>query len=301
MRVVSLLPAATELLGAIGAADLLVGRSHECDYPPEIHSVPALTAQFIDAAAGSAAIDQAVQERLGSGDDLYALDAERLRALHPDLILTQDLCAVCSINLRSVERLATSMRPRPEILSLNPSSLEDVFDDLLRVGRAVDRLADAESALVRLRAQYYDARDHVNAYEPGPVAAVLEWIDPLFIGGHWTPQLVESAGARHPLNAAGAPSRVVTPEALAESAPEAVIIAPCGANLAWTRRELAALGSQAWWRALPAVQRGRVAIVDGSQMFNRPGPRLVDAFRWLVGWLHGIDHLVPDRFPWEPW
>ena len=196
------------------------------------------------------------------------------------------------------------MDPQPRVLSLNPTSLEDVFDDLLRLGQAVGCSAWAEAAVVALRDRYYSARDHVNAYVPGPAVAFLECLYPIFAGGRWTAPLITSAGARHPLNEAGAPSRVVTPDELAAAAPEALIIAPCGAQRGggfdWTRRELHLVEQQPWWNELPAVQSGRVALVDGRQMFNRPGPRLVDAFCWLVGWLHGVDHLIPGNFPWQP-
>ncbi len=299
MRVISLLPAATEMLSAIGAIDLLVARSHECDYPPNVHSLPALTAQRIDSSADSATIDKAVREHLASGDGLYRLDETQLTTLRPDLIITQDLCEVCSIDLLSVQRVAAAMRPQPTVLSLNPTSLEEIFDDLLRVGRAVDRIDAAQAAVVALRECYFNAREHVNAYAPGPTVAFLEWLDPIFVGGHWTPQLIEHAGAQHPLNSPGSPSRVVSPDELVASAPEALIIAPCGADLAWTRRELDTIRTHHWWNELPAVQTGRVALVDGGQMFNRPGPRLVEAFRWFVGWLHGIDHLISDDFPWR--
>lgn len=300
MRVVSLLPAATEMLDALGAGDLLVGRSHECDHPPQVLALPALTAQRIDSATGSAAIDAAVRRHLASGEGLYLLDGARLAALKPDLILTQDLCEVCSIDLRSVERLAASLDPRPRVLTFNPTCLEDVFDDLLRLGEAIGRSAAAEQAVVALRERYYSARDHVNAYEAGPVVAFLEWLDPLFVGGHWTPQLIEAAGGRHPLNAPGRPSRVITPDELAACDPDHLIIAPCGAGLEWTRRELEPLRRAEWWRRLRAVREKRVALVDGNRMFNRPGPRLVDAFCWLVGYLHGIADLTPDDFPWRP-
>lgn len=300
MRVISLLPAATEMLSAIGALDVLVARSHECDYPPEVQTLPALTSQRIDSSSDSATIDRAVRDHLDSGEGLYLLDEAKLRDLQPDLIITQDLCNVCSIDRRTVEHVAAAMTPQPRVLSLNPSSLEDVFDDLLRVGDAIGRTAPAEAAIVALRERYYAAKDHVNAYVPGPAVAFLEWLDPIFVGGHWTPQLITNAGARHPLNNAGAPSRVVTPEELRAAAPDVLVIAPCGENLDWTRRELATVRRQPWWNQLPAVQHGRVALVDGSQMFNRPGPRLVDAFCWLVGWLHGINKLVPADFPWQP-
>lgn len=299
MRIVSLLPAATEMLGAIGSLDLLVGRSHECDHPPGVARVAALTAQRIDSSGASAAIDAAVRQHLASGAGLYVLDEARLAALRPDVILTQDLCAVCSIDRRRVERLADSLRPRPEILAFNPTSLEGVFDDMLRLGEAIGRSGDAERAVVALRERYFAARDCVNAYESGPVVALLEWLDPLFVGGHWTPQLIHAAGAQHPLNEPGKPSRVIAPDELTACDPEHLIIAPCGAGLEWTMRELAPLREKRWWRDLRAVRDGRVALVDGSAMFNRPGPRLVDALCWLVGHLHKRARLIPRDFPWR--
>lgn len=299
MRIVSLLPAATEMLGALGAIDRLVGRSHECDHPPGVERVPALTAQRIDSSAGSTAIDAAVRAALASGAGLYLLDEARLAALRPDLILTQNLCQVCSIDLRRVEQVASTLAPPPRILTFNPASLEDVFDDLLRLGEAIDRGDAAARAVVALRERYFTARDHVNAFTAGRTAVVIEWIEPLFVGGHWTPRLVEAAGAEHPLNAPGRPSRVVSPDELAACDPDHLIIAPCGADLDWTQRELEPLRRAEWWSSLRAVRGGRVALVDGRAMFSRPGPRLVDAFCWLVGYLHGIDHLIPDGFPWR--
>lgn len=299
MRVASLLPSATEVLCAVGGREMLVGRSHECDFPPGLEALPVLTGQRIPAGTPSVEIDRQVREQLTSGQSLYTLDVERLAALRPDLILTQDLCEVCSIDLHAVRRAASAMRPAPAILSLNPHSLEDVFDDMLRVGEAVGRSREAEAAMVGLRERFFNAKDFVNAYAPGPEVAFLEWLDPIFVGGHWTPQMIESAGGRHSLNAAGAKSRAVSPAELIGSSPEFVVVCPCGLGLDAVRREMATLLCQPWWRELPAVQSGRVALVDGNRMFNRPGPRLVEAFEWLVGWLHGINRLIPAGFPWE--
>ncbi|MHC4948945.1 MAG: ABC transporter substrate-binding protein [Planctomycetota bacterium] len=301
MRVVSLLPSATELLCACGGTDLLVGRSHECDFPPAIADRPVLTGRRTTAAA-SADIDRQVRAAL-AGDDaasLSALDVERLRALRPDVILTQDPCEVCFIDLEAVRGVAASMSPAPRVVSLDPASVEDVFDDLLRVGEAVGRERAAAEALVRLREAYWTAVDHVNPYVEGPEVAFLEWMDPLFAAGHWTPQLVVAAGGRHSLNPPGARSRRITPEELVAARPERLIVCPCGLDLAAIGRELPALESAPWWDGLPAVAAGRVALVDGSRMFNRPGPRLVEAFRWLVGWLNDRPELVPAGFPATP-
>lgn len=301
MRVVSLLPSATELLCAVGGQDLLVGRSHECDWPPSITDRPVLTGQRISASGDSAEIDQQVRDLAdGSATSLYTVDAELLSSLEPDLILTQDLCEVCSIDLNTVRGIVAEMPRKPEILSLNPMTLFEVFDDVLRVGTAVGRQPAAERAMVDLRGRYWSAIDYVNPYIPGPEVLFLEWTDPPFVGGHWTPGLIEAAGGTHGLNPDGAKSRQVTPEEIVEHAPQRVIVCPCGFDLDRIEQELESLKATDWWNALPAVSDGapgHVVAVDGNAMFNRPGPRLVDAFRWLVSWLNERPELHPDDFP----
>ncbi len=305
MRVVSLLPSATELLIAVGGRDLLVGRSHECDFPLGLQGVPTLTRARTHGLAhgsSSSAIDAEVSAALATGASLYELDETLLAQLEPDVIITQNLCEVCSIDLRTVERVANTLKKKPRVLSLDPKSVFDVFDDLLRVGDAVGRPAQAEAAMVHLRARYWSAIDFVNPFISGPETLFLEWADPPFVGGHWTPALIAAAGARHSLNVAGAKSRRVAPEEILEAAPERVIICPCGFDLARVREDLAQLEKTRWWPLLPAVldrKPGAIALVDGNQMFNRPGPRLVDAFEWLVGWINDRDELIPPTFPVE--
>lgn len=301
MRVVSLLPSATELLCEIGGAPLLVGRSHECDVPASIGDRPVLTAARTSGGS-SAEIDAEVRAVLGddANASLYALDVDRLASLRPDVILTQDLCEVCSIDLATVRGVASRLDPVPEIVSLDPATIWDVLDDLLRVGGAVGLERDAEAAMVRLREGYWSAVDFVNPYVPGPEVLFLEWTDPPFVGGHWTPGLIEHAGGRHTLNAAGAKSRQVTPEDIVAAQPERIVICPCGLDLAAIRRELPGLLATDWWPTLPAVVDGdpdAIVLVDGNRMFNRPGPRLVDAFRWLVGWLNDRPEAIPADFP----
>ena len=296
MRVVSLLPSATELLCAVGGESMLVGRSHECDHPATILDRPTLTRQRTNAPT-SLEIDQQVRESLESGDSLYELDGAVLRELKPDVILTQDLCDVCSIDLASVRAIAGDMDPAPEVVSLDPRTIFDVFDDLLTVGRAVGLEEAGEAAMVSARARYWEAVDYVNPYAGQPEVLFLEWADPPFAGGHWTPGLIEAAGGRHSLNAMGKASRQVTPEEIVESMPDRIIVCPCGFDLERTARELEVLRETKWWNVLPAVQEGNVALVDGSAMFNRPGPRLVDAFRWLVSWLQDRPEVLPEDFP----
>ncbi len=296
MRVVSLLPSATELLCALGAEAMLVGRSHECDHPPGVLDRPVLTAQRTDATT-SAGIDEQVRSALESGQSLYTLDEEQLRSLRPDVILTQDLCEVCSIDLASVNRVAATMDPAPKVVNLDPKTIFDVFDDVLKVARAVGLEEEGDRKMVELRGRYWEAIDYVTPYIRQPEVAFLEWIDPPFAGGHWTPGLIEAAGGRHSLNAAGRPSRQVTPEEIVESMPERVILCPCGFTLDRIEEELDTLRESSWWKVLPAVQEGRVVMVDGNEMFNRPGPRLVDAFCWLVSWLQDRPEVLPSDFP----
>ncbi len=327
-RVVSLLPAATELLCLIGGCSLLVGRSHECDFPGPGHpqsvaDLPVLTAARVFDAAHTAApvdpqaIDRQVRELTAAGQPLYTLNESLLASLRPDIILTQDLCDVCSIDLATVRRIADRLSPRPRIVSLNPQTLEAVIDDVLTVGEAVGLDAAARHATVALRERLFRAADYVNPFADGPTVGFLEWTDPLFVAGHWNVQLIERAGGFHPLNAsvadasdgaaagpmaslrrAGKSIRVPA-EVFAATRPEFIIIAPCGLNLSQTRAAAAELARQTWWNDLPAVKRGRVALVDGNQMFNRPGPRLVDAFEFLVGLLNDRPDVIPAGFPWE--
>ncbi len=272
----------------------------------------------IDASSDPGAIDASVRASLGSGQSLYTVDEALLGSLRPDLILTQDVCRVCSIDLDAVQRLARTLPGPPRVVSLNPSTIEDVLDDLLRVAGALGPpwAERGDRAMVALRERLFRAEDFVNPYEDGPVVGFLEWTDPLFCAGHWTVQLIERAGGRHPWNTTSAKpdsgaalgpqrgariapaSRAITARELAMASPEFLVIAPCGFSLEQSRACAKELAKQAWWAELPAVQRGRVAVVDGNQMFNRPGPRLVDAFEFLVGWLHGRPELIPAGFPW---
>lgn len=320
MRVVSLLPSATELLFAAGGGDLLVGRSHECDFPAGALAAPVLTSARIahtaaadaPAAVDEAAIDAAVRASLASGDSLYRIDEELLRTLAPDVILTQDLCEVCSIDLRSVERIAATLANRPRVVNLNPTTVWQVLDDLLAVGGAVGRAAAAQAAATQLRDRLWTAAEQGTPFTDGPGVLFLEWTDPPFVGGHWTPELIALAGGAHPLNAAGAKSRIATPDEIVASAPALVAVAPCGLPLAAVRESMRSLERRPWWNELPAVRTARadlaagrtprsVMLVDGNQMFNRPGPRLIDGLEWLAAWIQGRPDLAPHGFPAEAW
>lgn len=327
-RVVSLLPSATEILCRIGGGGMLIGRSHECDFPKELSAIPALTGQRTvydpQGGTGAAAVDTQVREAMSSDGaaSLYTLDTGLLTELAPDVILTQDLCEVCSIDLASVNTavraIAENTGRAPEVIALSPETVEGVLDDHLKVGRAVGLEARAAQAVFELRGRWISAESYVNPYTEGPVVGFLEWPDPLYVAGHWTVQIIERAGGRHPLNegvpkadmgaAAGmqAGQRVagksirVPAEAFVATRPGFLVVCPCGLTLeqAWAETERLR-DEAAWWGDLPAVRSGNVAVVDGSAMFNRPGPRLVDAFEWLTGWLNDRPELIPAGFPWR--
>jgi len=330
MRVVSLLPSATEIMASIGGEHLLVGRSHACDFPESARSLPALTVPRTEPSpetgpgaapktGGPAASVVALERELDSaGDPLYTLDEAALADLRPDLILAEGPGSARTIDPDSVRRLADRLSPRPAVLTLSPDSVEAVFDDVLRVGEAVGLVREARDAVVSLRGRLHTAAECVNPYVDGPRVGFMAWSDPIYIAGHWTVQLIERAGGRHPLNetvprpgsgAAAGPQQAervagksiaVSAEVFAASAPECIVVAPCGLTLDESTREAERLMSEPWFAALPAARAGRIAAVDGSQAFHRPGPRLVDAFEWLAGWLNGRPERIPAGFPWRP-
>lgn len=324
MRIVSLIPSGTEIVAILGAADALVGRSHECDFPPEITAVPALTSQntHYDPASGvdAKAIDTQVAQATQSGQSLYAIDEDTLAKLEPDLIITQDLCSVCSIDLDSVRRVADRIPSKPRVLTLNPQSIEDILDDIYRVGEAIGMGEQAMHQVVSLRQRMDRAEEHINPYDDGPICGFMEWTDPIYIAGHWNVQLIERAGARHPLNeavikpgsgAAVGPQQAeriaghsiaVPNEIFAATKPRYLVIVPCGLTLEQALREANKLYSNhEWFRELPAVKEGHVAVVDGNQMFNRPGPRVVDALEFMVALINDRPQLIPQDFPYRMW
>jgi len=313
MRVASVLPSATEILCFIGGESLLVGRSHEDNFPPQITHLPVLTGQTT-AFTTAGEVDRVVSESIGKGESLYTLEVDVIKSLAPEVILTQDICSVCAIDLQTVERLAARMSPQPKVVSLNPLNLDDVLANVLELGEAVGMVDEARAAhasLVR-RIENVDRlveqlqqqqQQHAGSTGRRPRVAFIEWSDPLYVGGHWTPQLIERAGGEHTLNAGGesgaGKSFPVHFSKVTEMDPDLVILAPCGLTLEMTRREHDILAKADWWQALRAVQTGRVVIVDGDAMFNRPGPRLVEALEWLYSAINEEPEAAPPGFPCE--
>ncbi len=273
MRIVSLLPSLTELVFALGRGGDLVGVTHECDFPPEAESLPRLTASLVDADASSAAIDAEVSTQGGS---LYRLDAERLADLRPDLILTQSQCDVCAVAEATVRQVAATLPGDPLVLSVNPTSLATVHEMFRRVGALLDDAAAAQRIVSRFEALAEEIAVRRRGQDR-PGVALLEWLDPPFLAGHWNPELIELAGGVEVLGQAGETSRRSTWAEVARSAPEVVLLSPCGFPLSRTTREWEALSVRDEWNALPATRSGRVALVDGSAFFSRPGPRLLES------------------------
>jgi len=284
-RVASLLPSTTEIVCALGARDRLVARSHECDHPPGVEALPALTSPRLDPSGASAAIHAAVKGVLREGLSVYTVDAAALRGLAPDVILTQTQCAVCAASPRDLEAALAGWPSPPRVVSLEPSRLEDVWGDVERVGAAVGRAAEGRAVAERLRGRV--AAIAARAAGLGrPRVAFVEWIEPLMAAGSWTPELIALAGAEDVFGAAGEHARWREPAELAAADPDWVVVAPCGFDLARTRRELGPLAERPEWRGLAAVRAGRVVLADGNALFNRPGPRLVESLEVLAEALH---------------
>jgi iron complex transport system substrate-binding protein len=286
MRVVSLLPSSTEILFGIGAGDQVVGVTHECDYPPEAQTRPALTSSLLPAELDAAGIDRHVRASVHAGSSLYGLDEQRLAALEPDLIVTQELCAVCAVSYEIVDRAVKRLRGDPRIVSLEPSSLEDVFATVTALGDLTGSEPGAATLLAGLRARV----DALRARPPADRRVlVLEWTDPPMSGGHWTPGLVELAGGTPLLAHPGTNSRVLEWDAIVAADPDVVIVAPCGWDTAKAHAALEALPPAAAraWRSLRAVRDGRAFVMDGNAYVNRPGPRLVDSAELFAAAMRG--------------
>ncbi|MFB6099616.1 MAG: cobalamin-binding protein [Salinibacter sp.] len=299
MRIVSLLPAATEWICVFGGGDQLVGRSHECDYPESVQDVPVVTAPTYDAEGNSAAIDDAVQEQLQAGLSLYEVDLPHLRRLAPDLIVTQDQCEVCAVSLPELEdRLGDWTGAAPEVVSMRPQSLKEVLDEALRLARAMEALDRAMEVIANLETGLRVLRDQVGVDrttnpESLPSVACVEWLEPLMVAGHWMPDVVEMAGGRPVMGRAGRPTQPVEWKDLRAADPDLLALMPCGFTIDETRRDLEYLTDRPGWDELSAVQNESVALLDGNAYFNRPGPRLYRAIELLAACLYP-DRVSPD-------
>jgi iron complex transport system substrate-binding protein len=286
-RIISLLPSATEIVCALGGRDWLVGRSHECDFPAGILQLPACTAPKVDVAATSGEIENQVRTLTESTTALFSIDAEKLRQLRPDVIITQAQCKVCAVNLAEVEEAVSGFgSQRPQVVALSPQRLADVWEDMRRVATALGIGAGAKDVLKQLKLRCVDVIEKACAAGRRPAVMCLEWLDPLMAAGNWVPDLVELAGGQNLIGEAGKHSPWFKWDELDQRDPEIIIAMPCGFDLARTRRELVPLAERPDWPKLRAVRNKQVYLTDGSQFFNRPGPRLVESLEILAEILH---------------
>ena len=292
MRIISLVPNGTEVLFAVGAGGLVVGVSHECDFPEEARQRPILTGSALRPGMTAAGIDAAVSAQVGSGESLYTLDEARIAELAPDLIVTQQLCPVCAVSTVQVDGAIRPLPRCPDLLSLDPKRLGDVFDDIRRVGEVTGHNQEAE-ALIRELVGRLDAVRRAVAGRPRPRVLALEWFDPPFAGGHWVPEMIEAAGGVDAVASPGDSSRRMSWDEVAAADPDLIVAMPCGYDEAGARAQMEAVADHPEWRALRAVREGCVHAVDANSCFSRPGPRLVDGIERLAGIFHGpqsLDH-----------
>ena len=286
LRVVSLIASATEIVCALGRRHWLVGRSHECDFPPDVAALPQLTQPKFEVEGSSAEIDRRVRAIVRDGLSVYRVEAEALKALAPDVIVTQDHCEVCAVGLADVEAATCTWTGRPvEIVSLRPDCMADAYADILRIAHALDAAAAGEALVARMRSRI-DALAARVAGRPRQRVAFIEWVEPLMAGGNWMPELIESAGGDNLFGDAGKHSGWMQWEELAAADPDVILVAPCGYGLERCMQELPLLRAKPGWAGLTAVRGGRVYFADGNAYFNRPGPRLADSAEMLGEILH---------------
>ncbi len=287
MRIVSLLPSATEILYALGLEDELLAVTHECDYPAAARAKPRITKSLLAPNLTSGEIDQAVSSQLTSdAHSLYTIDRTLLAELAPDLIVTQKLCEVCAVAYDEVIDAVGALPHPPLVINLEPSSLEEVLDDIARVGSVTGRHAAAKELLAELDGRVERVRRAVAQAERRPRTAFLEWLDPLFCGGHWNPELVEIAGGIEGLGQKFAPSRRVAWEDVVAFAPEVMVISCCGFTAERAAQDVPALEARPGFADLPCARSGRIHVVDGNAFFSRPGPRLVESLEMLARFIH---------------
>ena len=298
MRIVSLLPSTTEIVCALGLEEALVGITHECDYPPSVSGKPRLTASRIShETMTSSEIDHAVRSQLANLDghgSIYDLDEAKLRELNPGLILTQELCDVCAVSYKTVQRAARMFEGDVRVVSLEPNTISDIFDNIGMVGEFTGRRSEADELVTGLQARLDRVRQATEQIDRRPRALMLEWLEPPFAPGHWVPEQVEIAGGDHAFGKAGQRSVTTTAEEIQAYAPEVIVLIPCGYYQADILRQLPRTRLPAGWNDLPAVKDGEVWATDATSYFSRPGPRVVDGVEILARIFHPEVFGAPD-------
>lgn len=282
MRIVSLLPSATEILFALGLDREIVGVSHECDFPPQTRTKTVVIHSRLPHGAAPAEIDRLVREYVSRGESLYAVDAQKLEEIRPDLIITQDLCHVCAASPDDLATALTRFDRRPEVLSLNPQDLGDVWRDILLVGEATCRGTQAEELVDEIGQRQGALERQLDSSGRRPRVAFLEWLEPIYGGGHWVPEMIQRAGGEDVLGSVGKPSFRIPLQEVVEAEPEILLISPCGYKAKQARSEYESLELPGQWSAIPAVRNDRVYALEANSYFSRPGPRLVTGIEILA-------------------
>jgi iron complex transport system substrate-binding protein len=297
LRIVSLIPSATEIVAALGLVDFLVGRSHECDYPTRVKDLPICTAPNLDPQGTSREIHERVTDLLQAALSIYRIDLEELKRLRPTHILTQAQCEVCAVSLAEVEAALTQFsHESPQVISLQPSTLNEVWLDMEQVAQALG--VDGSGAIALLNDRVESCQRKVQALADRPRVVCIEWTDPLMAAGNWVPELVELAGGQNLLGTVGKHSTWMEWDELLRADPDVIVLMPCGFDLEQTRKAALTLTQHSGWSTLRAVELRQVYVVDGNQYFNRPGPRLVDSLEILAEILHPELSYEYERLGW---
>ena len=290
MQICSLLPSATEILYALGLGDSVAGVTHECDFPPEASKKPGLIHPRLNLDVTPGEMDRQVSESIARGESIYAVDSDLLAKIAPDLIVTQDLCHVCTVSPDDLGGAVARLPKRPRVLSLTPHTLADVWDDIRRVGDATHRRRDAQALTLALEQKIAAIEMQAARATARPRVLCLEWLDPFYVGGHWVPEMVAKAGGKDVLGIAGKPSYKVTAEQIAKSGAEIIVVMPCGYTAEKAATEWRAFKPPESWGNLPAMHTRQIFAVDANAYFSRPGPRLADGVAILASIIH------PDIF-----
>ncbi|MDP3921330.1 MAG: cobalamin-binding protein [Candidatus Omnitrophota bacterium] len=292
MRIVSLIPSSTEIVHALGCGDQLVGRSHECDFPAVVKSLPTCSEPKINIEGTSREIDDRVKETVSDSGSVYRIDAKALKALEPNVIITQDHCEVCAVSLKDVENAVCDWADdaKPEIVTLLPNNLEDVWSGIRRIAGALKVKDRGDDLINSYRERMQAISQKAKSIGGHPRVACLEWLDPLMAGGNWIPELLALLGAEDLFGRPGEHSPWMKWEELVGQDPDVIVVLPCGWGIEKSRLEMAAVTQKAEWKKLKAVRTGRVFLTDGNQYFNRPGPRLVESLEIFA------EILYPEKF-----
>jgi iron complex transport system substrate-binding protein len=286
MRIVSLLPSATETLFALGFDEEIVGVSHECDFPPQAKSKTCVVRSRLPKDVTPAETDRLVREYVERGESIYAVDRDLLETAAPDLIITQDLCHVCAATPDELGAALAQISKRPEVLSLDPLDLGDVWRDILWIGEKTGRRARAQAFVEKIGGQLAQIGKNIASAEWRPRVVLLEWLDPLYVGGHWVPEMISRAGGQELLGRVKTPSRRITMEEVIAAAPEVLFIAPCGYNADQARQGYLSMKFPERWKSIPAVRDGRVYALDANGVVSRPAGRLVTGIEAMAKALH---------------